>query len=319
MSRPRFFVVGAPKAGTSSMASYLSQHPSLYLPDRKDVPYFGSDLDYRPKRPNLSEYLGQFEAAKPNHIAGDACASYLQSHHASREIRTFEPRARIVIMLRDPVAAMYSMHSHLRYLRSEDIEDFKDALDAEGERADGTRIPAGTRLTGDLLYRKLFTYTNHVSRFLECFGSDQVLLLLFDDLNANSHVVVRKVYEFLDVDPNFVPDLSVVNSNKSVRIGSLQNIVMSPPPRLLRIFNRIAPQRFHGRLIPYLTERNTIFSGRAKMDPALQQALRSEMAPDIDRLSALIDRDLSAWVRSDTTIGKEAGKDLGEASAHRQG
>ncbi len=293
--RPSFFIVGAPKAGTSSMAHYLRVHPELFLPDRKDVPFFGSDLDYRRPRPSAAEYLAQFEAVGDDVLGGDACTSYLQSRRAAAEIAAFDPAARIVVMLREPVAAMRSMHGHLRYLRSEDIESFAEALAAEPERAAGRRLPAGVRLVGDLQYREVFTYAPSVRRFLDRFEREQVLVLLFDDLREDPLGTARRVYEFLGVDPAFVPDLEVVNARKSTRLGWLHSLAMNPPEPLLRAFNRMTPDAMHGRLIPFLTRLNTKPASAPEFDPALRRALEEEAAPDLAELAGLIDRDLSAW------------------------
>jgi Sulfotransferase domain len=294
--RPSFFIVGAPKAGTSSMAHYLRQHPGLFLPDRKDVPFFGGDLDYRRQRPSPAEYLAQFDAAGEDALAGDACTSYLQSRRAAAEIAEFEPAARIVIMLREPVAAMRSMHGHLCYLRSEDIESFEGALAAERERAAGARLPAGVRLVGDLQYRDVFTYAPKVRRFLEQFDRDQVLVLLFDDLREDPLGTAREVYEFLGVDPTFVPHLEVVNARKSTRVRWLHSLAMNPPERPLRLFNRLTPRSLHGRLIPFLTRLNTHSTSAPEFDPELRSALELEAAPDLAELAELIERDLSAWM-----------------------
>jgi len=293
--RPSFFIVGAPKAGTSSMAHYLRRHPELFLPDRKDVPFFGSDLDYRRPRPSPAEYLAQFDAAGAGALAGDACTSYLQSRRAAAEIAEFDPNARIVIMLREPVAAMRSMHGHLRYLRSEDIESFADALAAEGERATGARLPSGVRLVGDLHYRDVFTYAPKVRRFLDHFDRDRILVLLFDDLREDPRGAARQVYEFLGVDPTFVPDLEVVNARKSTRVDWLHSLAMNPPERLLALFNRLTPKALHGRLIPFLTRLNTQSASGPEFDPDLRRALEAEVAPDLAELAGLIERDLSAW------------------------
>jgi Sulfotransferase domain len=295
--RPTFFIVGAPKAGTSSMAHYLRQHPSLFLPDRKDVPFFGSDLDYRRPQPSRAEYLAQFGAAGEGELAGDACTSYLQSRRAAAEIAEFEPSARIVIMLREPVAAMRSMHGHLCYLRSEDIESFEGALEAEPARAAGARLPAGVRLVGDLQYRDVFTYAPKVRLFLDHFGRDRVLVLLFDDLREDPLGAARQVYEFLGVDPTFVPDLEAVNARKSTRLGWLHSLAMNPPEGLLRLFNRLTPKALHGRLIPLLTRLNTRAASAPELDPALRGALELKAAPDLAELAELIERDLSAWQR----------------------
>ncbi len=317
--RPIFFIVGAPKAGTSSMAHYLRQHPDLFLPDRKDVPFFGSDLDYRSPRPSPAEYRAQFDAADEGALAGDACVSYLQSREAAAEIAEFEPAARIVIMLREPVAAMASMHRHLLYLRGEDIESFADALAAEPERAAGRRIPRGTRLVGNLQYRDVFTYAPKVRRFLESFEPEQILVLLFDELRSDPIGTARRTYEFLGVDPSFEPSADVVNARKATRFGRLQSFAMSPPEPLLEAFNRLTPSSWHGRLMPLLTRLNTKAVSGDDMDPDLRRALELETASDLAELAELIGRDLSGRRPSDGGTVEQQSEDLGQPLPHGLG
>ena len=140
---PDFFIVGAPKCGTSSMHQYLRQHPDLYLPELKDVPFFGSDLENTiPHVPaDHAEYLAWFSDAPTNARVGDSCTLYMQSRKAAEDIASWRPDASIVVMLRNPVDLMFSLHSHNIWMTDEDILDFDAAMAAEPDRLDGRRIP----------------------------------------------------------------------------------------------------------------------------------------------------------------------------------
>ncbi|MGH2443292.1 MAG: sulfotransferase, partial [Chloroflexota bacterium] len=105
---PDYFIVGAPKCGTSSLASYLKQHPRVYLPESKDVPFFGSDLQYRPRRETLDEYQNRFAGAGGATRIGEACTAYLYSRRAAAEINAYSTDADIIVMLRNPLETMYS-------------------------------------------------------------------------------------------------------------------------------------------------------------------------------------------------------------------
>src|SRR6187455_3134082 len=109
---PDFYIVGAPKAGTTSLYEYLAGHPDVFLPQRKELRYFGSDLAHR-RRHELSEeeFLDHYAGAPSGRQWGNAYVWYLYSRSAAAEIHAVRPDARIVVMLRDPVRALYALHS----------------------------------------------------------------------------------------------------------------------------------------------------------------------------------------------------------------
>src|SRR5438093_1590857 len=105
---PTFFIVGAPRCGTTALYTYLRQHPDLFLPENKEPHFFGSDLYHPGFVRNLDEYLSLFLEAGNKKRAGEASVWYLYSRNAAAEIMAFCPSARIIAMLRNPVDMMYS-------------------------------------------------------------------------------------------------------------------------------------------------------------------------------------------------------------------
>ena len=140
MRKPDFFIVGAPKCGTTALCDYLNQHPQVYVSANKEPFYFGSDL---PGHLDWTQqnYLALFEPAGER-TCGEASVWYLYSKSAAQEIRTFNPEARIIIMLRNPVEMAYAMHNQGLYNLTEDIEDFDEAVKATERRSQGLDIPA---------------------------------------------------------------------------------------------------------------------------------------------------------------------------------
>ena len=112
--KPDFFVVGAPKCGTTAICAYLGQHPEVFIPRIKEINFFGSDLTGLRSARNLNEYLAFFEPGDGK-CCGEGSTWYLFSKTAASEIHRHNPSAKIIIMLRDPVEAMYSLHNQLLY------------------------------------------------------------------------------------------------------------------------------------------------------------------------------------------------------------
>lgn len=296
--RPNFFIVGAPKCGTSSLHSYLGQHPDAFVPNRKDVPFFGSDLEHRlaEGRPEtLEAYLASFATARHERRVGDACVWYLYSTRAAQEIERFNPESSIIVMVRDPVELLYSLHSHLLFMTDEDISDFADALAAEPARRAGQRIPAHCRFPASLRYHEVVRLSEQIERYYERFGRERVHVIVYDDLRADTSHVVRQVFSFLGLDPEVPIDLQVVNSNQEPRSGHLHDFFQNPPPRLESAFQAVTPKAFHGRVIPLLSRWNVRRTSREPLDNVLREQLRRELEPEVRRLSELLERDLTHW------------------------
>lgn len=296
-ARPDFFIVGAPKCGTTAMYAYLRQHPQIFMPYHKEPLFFGADLGSRYGRMTRAEYQALFAGARPDQRVGEASAWYLFSASAAAEIHAFAPSAKIIIMLRNPVDVMYAQHSQLLFNRQEDLADFGRALAAEPDRLRGERLPPGAVRAENLYYREMVRFAPQVDRYFREFGRSRVHVTLHDDLRADTPGVYRQVLRFLEVDDAFTPQFEIANPNKAVRLGALQDVLYQPPAAVRRLFPRLRRYRAIYRLRDLLLRANSRPRARPPMDPDLRRRLTVELAPDVAELGALIGRDLSAWSR----------------------
>lgn len=299
---PGFFIVGAPKCGTTALYAWLKQHPDVFLPEGKEPHFFGKDLTWRHRdtltpEAALERYLELFRDAGPARAVGEASTMYLYSREAADEIFQFNPEARIVVMLRNPVDQMYSFHSERLYGQNEDIVDFVEALKAEDERKHGERIPALARLVEGCFYRDVARYSNQVERYLDVFGADRVHVIVHDDMRKDPEGVFRGVARFLEIDESFVPEFVEVNGNKVPRFPALQRLLRNRNSGWRTALRRALPPGLRKRIFRSVGRANTLDVTRRKMDPALRGELQHEFEFDVRRLSALIGRDLSHWVR----------------------
>lgn len=294
--RPNFFIVGAPRCGTTAMYEYLRQHPDVFMPYRKEPVYFGTDLSKR--RPYLDEagYLELFGAGAGRRRIGEATVWYLYSTSAADEIKAFSPSARIIIMLRNPVDMIHSLHSHWLFTANEDVVDFGEALALEPERLDGRRLPRNVRRPEGLQYRALGRYSQHVQRYLEVFGRQAVKIIIYDDLQADPRRVYRDTLEYLELDADFQPTFDVVNRNKGVRSAWLRRMTTAAPlvNSLLRL-----PAPVQHKIRRALLRANMKPEARPPMSAELRAELTRYFTPDIRQLAALIERDLSGWTTVD--------------------
>jgi hypothetical protein len=298
MTRPDFFIVGAFKAGTTSLYDYLRQHPQVFMPFHKEPMYFGADLDARYRRMSEDEYLQLFADARAGQRVGEASPWYLYSASAAREIKAFAPEAQAIVMLRNPLDVMYAQHSQLLFNQREDLADFGEALAAEPDRRAGRRIPAGALRREALFYRHSVRFAEQLVRYLDVFGRERVHVIVHDDLVGDTARVVRDAFAFLGVDPNASVDLHVRNPNRRARSGLVQRLIFRPPGPLRRVVPALRRFPLVHRLRDRLVSANSVPEARRAMDPELRRQLTAELAPAVEALGALIGRDLSAWSRS---------------------
>jgi Sulfotransferase domain len=295
--RPDFFIVGAPKCGTTAMQDYLGQHPEIFMPEMKEAHFFGSDLDAPVYLRDEKKYLALFAKARNEKRVGEASVYYLYSRKAAGEIKEFSPAASIIIMLRNPVEMIYSLHSQRLYNGNEDIEDFQAALDAEEDRKKGLRLPKDRHLLAGLFYREVAKYSNQVQRYIDVFGREKIKVIIFDEFKRNTAQVYRDTCEFLGVDPTFEPVIRVINGNKGVRSVTYRNLIFRPS--LLRtVARRVIPDVPRRRLIRTLERVNLKYEPRPPMNPELKERLKEEFRLEVERLSQVLDRDLTYWSRS---------------------
>ncbi|HAG81574.1 MAG TPA: sulfotransferase [Cyanobacteria bacterium UBA12227] len=301
--QPSFIIVGAPKAGTTALCVYLNRHPEIFIPPKKELNYFNKDIPANHKAKNIDEYLNFFSEGKEK-VCGEKSPSYLRSKIAAQEIYAFNPDTKIIIMLREPVALLHSFHSQLLLNgSSEDIQDFQLALEAETDRRQGKRIPQHCSHKEKLFYRDVVKFTEQVERYFNTFGRDQVHIIIFDDFQKDPAKVYRETLEFIGVDPTFQTEFPKKNANRKVRNTQLQYLLKYPPSKILEIGKFFIPlprsmrRGILQRIKNKLKKINTHKTDRDAIDPEFKRKLKKEFAPDIERLSGLLGRDLTYWSR----------------------
>jgi hypothetical protein len=196
---PNFFIVGAANSGTTSLYRYLKQHSDVFMPALKEPHYFAQVNPAHEQRylrtiiRDEAAYLRLFRKAEGYKAIGEASPSYLWDVKAPERIGSVIPDAKIIILLRDPVERAYS--HYLMDVR-EGLQElpFRHAL-----QKDWNRTKKGWSVSQ--LYVELGLYAEQVRRYLEVFGPEQTLILMFEDLTnsaLNGKSVVGDVLRFLD-------------------------------------------------------------------------------------------------------------------------
>jgi len=293
---PDFFIVGAPKCGTTSMHYYLQQHPKIFM-SAKELHFFGKDFTYREASTPLNYYCSFFKDAPTSHLIGEASVWYLYSKSAAKEIKEMNPQAKIIIMLRNPVDMIYSLHSEQYYNGNENIQSFKQALQTEALRLQGNHIPPqiGCPLEA-LQYKKVGLYYAQVKRYLEVFGKANVHCIFLKDLKESPETCLMNVLDFLQLNKSIQIDYNIQNKNKVARSQRLTNMLRNRSKFFIGQVKFLIPYRkWRHQIQNLLWKWNAKTEERPAMSSSLKQELRNYFLKDIEQLEMLLDKDLSSW------------------------
>jgi hypothetical protein len=180
---------------------------------------------------------------------------------------------------------MHSLHALALY-GSEPITDFAAALEADAVRT-------GREKMG---YREFIDFSEQVQRYFDQFGRENVHIILYDDLKADAAAVGRNTLRFLGVCEDPTLKFPRENSNRKIRIPQLERMLCHPPPNLLRL-GAVIPRQIRRRVWGRLLRLNATIRPREPIDPCVRKLLQAEVAPKVDQLSKLLDRDLSRWYK----------------------
>ena len=282
MPLPNFMVIGAPKAGTTSLWHYLRQHPDVFPGGHKEPGYFWAGKIYKEgKAQTIESYEKLFEGSENYPAVGDGSPTYLADDQAAGRIFELIPDVRLVAILRDPCARAFSEFVFQRMRKSEPEESFLKAIEADPERPDGQRI---NYITTGLYHR-------HLSRFLSIFPAEQVKVVLNDDLKDDAPRVVREVFSFLGIDPDVPVDTDIQLTVSGVpKVKGLHWLLAGKNP-IKKVLAPFLPKR----IIKSLRRAKNANLERQYITPDERAALLPLFEADILELENLLGRDLTDW------------------------
>jgi hypothetical protein len=298
--KPNFFIVGAPKCGTTALYEYLKAHPNIFMPTLKEPHFFSTDLVTHPIVTTLEDYLGLFEDSTSLHLRiGEASASYLLSSKALLNIREFNRDAKIIAMFRNPVEMVHSFHSQLLYWSDETVEDFEAAWRLQERRSQGLDLPRTCREPFWLQYAQIARFGTQTQRLLSTFPREQTKLILYDDFAASPQDIYNEVIDFLEIERNHRTDFPRVNENKRVKIAWFRDFYRKPPPALHKAYRLLKQAMGTERVVAVknkIVNMNTVRERRPPLSPGLRAELVEVFHDEVVLLSKLLNRDLSHWV-----------------------
>jgi len=301
MTVPDFFILGAARSGTTSLASYLASHPDVLLSTPKEPRFFEAEYEK-----GLDYYWSTYFAAWRGEAAvGEARVANLFLPYVPQRIHESAPDARLIAILREPGQRAYS-HWWLRRCSGTELRSFRRAVAEEEERlAAGIRFPgeggeerwrafqARRHEVRDVsIYLECGYYAEQLRRYLDLFDRRRLKVLLLDDLRRDPERVVHETWQFLGVDPTVATPRFAAH-NASVPLAALGPLRLARSLGLVRRLPRGLRERGRALLNRF---------GRVPvMDPRVRHRLYRHYAPHVAALQDLLERDLSAWTSSSSS------------------
>jgi len=296
---PNFLLIGAEKAGTTSIHNYLRAHPQVFMARVKEPLFFafeGRKLNYKGPGDedfnrrivtSADSYAALFSRAERYLAVGESSATYLFYSQTPERAAYYVPRAKLIVILRNPADRAYSNFLHGIRAGKENLE-FGAALKAEPERLALGWSPFFS-------YRAKGWYHAQLSHWMKYFPPEQFLFLLYDDLQRRPTEVMRQIYSFIGVDTDFRPDVDVqYNISGKPLSPKLHELIKGNTPIHL-LARSMLPVKVRARLKADITRWNL---ARSAIAPELRGQLLTEYASDLAQLPAMIGRDLSHWTAS---------------------
>ena len=288
MNTPNLFIVGAAKAGTTSLYSYLLAHPEVFLSAKKETNYFSwqdildQNLYYQTENITTAEsYQSLFSPVAGQKIIGEVSPSYLFYPKVAERLYKFNPDAKIIILLRDPVAravSHYSMDKRLGYVNLQLEDIIHDKNQSHKMKLHYQQ------------YIDLGMYTNQVRRYLDIFPQGQIRIFEFDQLKKHPKIMMNQISDFLDIDSQYEYPIEVVhNPNISPRFNFVKLLFQQPKLR------NLVKATINPRWLNYVKQILFKHKSKQSISPDLELALWNLFKDDVKELQSVLKLDLSHW------------------------
>lgn len=231
MHKVNLFVVGAPKCGTTALASYLTQSEDVFFPVIKEPHYFCSDFP-KIRRAKTERQYHSLYPQKPDNsqrYKGDASVWYLYSKQAAKKIYEYNKDSKIIIMIRNPLTMLPSLHNQLVFSGRESEKDFLKAWQLCGDRKVGLKVPQTSLEPSHLFYDEVCKYYEQIERYREIFPLTNIKIIEFESFFQDVSKGMKEVYEFLGLSTPDYATYPVVNQAREHRYPRLMKFLQYPP------------------------------------------------------------------------------------------
>ena len=284
------------KSATTSLYTYLKQHPDIFMTSVKEPMFFNNynkKNDYiikgrsSNKKTTLKKYYNLFNTVKNETAIGEASPSYISDKNCPALIRKHLPGVKIIAILRQPVKRAYSNYLHARKSGREIISNFEEAFNEEEERIKKNWSPL-------YYYKSKGLYFEQLNRYYDLITKENIHIVLFEDIIKSPESVSKEIFRFLNVDDSFIPDCRRVINVSGEPKGLFGWLVMQ-----MRYYN-LMPEIEFSKYLPKIVIKflfNAAYSKPKKINNDTVKRLTDlYYKDDILKLEKLITKDLKHWL-----------------------
>lgn len=282
MNMPNLFILGAPKCGTSTLYSWLNEHPSIYMSSIKEPNYFNDDHNIG-LLSSFDEYLKLFSRAKSRHIyLGEASPYYLFSETAVKRIENTISDAKYVVMLRNPIEMFISLVGQNRKYNDEKKDIEYNEVWKNRDKSCGPGAPYRR-------YQQICSLGNQLKNLFDTVPNDRIFTIFLDDMIKDTDSVWRDLQIFLNIEFYELSAYSVHNVASEPRFSRFND--------LIEYFGKFPSLRFNLGVLTFLKQINMVQSGRHKstINDNFKLKLKALFEDDIKLIESLTQKDLSRW------------------------
>lgn len=293
MKKPTFFIIGAPKCGTTSLAQWLSQHPHVFFSRVKEPDFFSTDDPPRAIS-TLKDYERLFRGADSTHAAvGEGSTHYLISNDAIPNILRYTHDSRFIVCVRNPVDMVQSLHEQFIVTGDEHVTDLATAWRLSDDRATGRAVSRWCRSAKRLDYARVCSLGSHLERLYRLVLPEKVHVIVLDDLRVRPRIEYRDVLRFLDLEDDGRSDFPVYNSAKELRYPAVRMMVTA----VSKVKHAVGLDLHGLGILTKVNRLNVRTRPREVMPPAVRAELVEFFKPEIVKLSAMLNRNFSSWLK----------------------
>ena len=304
LTLPNFLIIGAAKSGTSSLYMYLKQHPQIFMSPVKEPHFFSftseSKMTKGPGDPipnaitNFEEYLQLFNNVEKEKAIGEASTSYLYRPEAAKRIFELIPNAKLIAILRNPTERAFSAYMHVVRDQRESAKNFNESLLFEKDRIEANWDPIWH-------FTNVGFYFKQISRYYQYFKPNQIKIFLYDELVINRLKLLIEIFNFLNVNPNFLPvnldKFNVSGQQKNKLIYFFTKIIFQRPNPFRWLSRQTIPENLRWKVTNWIRANNL---KKQEIPPKIRNELIDLYREDIINLESLINKDLSLWLEKTT-------------------
>lgn len=306
--KPTFYIIGVPKAGTSSLYHYLNEHPDIFMSHIKEPNFFLPKLEGLDQITDQQSYYDLFRRARQDQERGEASVGYLSYYSVVIPgIHQETPDAKFIVILRDPVERFVSQVRHSKRMGREDrsvktvckdlLKEYRSVTDPEHRIKDQSMSR-----TTNIRYVWFSRYHAPLHAFINHFGRENIKTVLFQQFVQQTANEITEIYNFLEVDPDVQPDLNTVHNKGGKEIIPGVDYVLKTSSMIKDFWQAILPASFRkrvSRIISSVNKSKTFLNRRDesnRLSEDQKKRLRRFFEPDIRPLQGLISKDLSHWL-----------------------